>query len=111
MAFNPGANYYVYSIVVQADCKILVGGLFTTMGGQTRHYIARLNADGTLDAVFNPDASGAVYSVAIHADGKILVGGNFTTIGGQTRNYIARLNANGQQIPPLTRMQTLLSIP
>jgi hypothetical protein len=30
---------------VQADGKILVGGFFTVMGGQTRNHIARLSAD------------------------------------------------------------------
>jgi GH25 family lysozyme M1 (1,4-beta-N-acetylmuramidase) len=33
----------VYSLAVQADGKILVGGLFTTLGGQPRNYLGRLN--------------------------------------------------------------------
>jgi uncharacterized delta-60 repeat protein len=90
-AFNPNANNTVYSIAVQADGKILVGGMFTNIGGQTRNRIARLNFDGTLDA-FNPNANNTVYSIAVQADGKILAGGFFTTIGGQTRNRIARLD-------------------
>ena len=94
-SFNPGANNNVGSLVVQADRKILVGGLFTTLGGQTRNHIARLNADGTLDSGFNPGANKTVYSVTVQADGKILVGGQFTTLGGQPRNYIGRLNADG----------------
>jgi uncharacterized delta-60 repeat protein len=77
---------------VQADGKILVGGDFTTIGGQTRNRIARLNADGTADS-FDPDANGQVYAIAVQADGKILAGGAFTSIGGQTRNFIARLDA------------------
>ena len=32
------------AIAVQADGKILVGGEFTTIGGQTRNRIARLDA-------------------------------------------------------------------
>ena len=74
------------SIAVQSDGKILVGGGFSSIGGQTRNYIARLNADGTADMTFNPDANDAVISIALQADGKILVGGYFTSIGGQTRN-------------------------
>ena len=80
--FNPNADGYVYSIALQADGKILIGGCFTTIGGVTRNRIARLNADGTLDTGFNPNANGHVYSIALQADGKILVGGDFTTIGG-----------------------------
>ena len=93
--FNPGANDYVFSLAVQADGKILVGGWFTTLGGQTRNYIGRLNADGTQDTGFNPGANNTVRSLAVQADGKILVGGSFTTLGGQTRNYLGRLNADG----------------
>ena len=38
-AFNPNATGYsrVYSIAVQADGKILVGGSFTDIGGQPRN--------------------------------------------------------------------------
>jgi len=93
--FNPGANGGVGSLAVQADGKILVGGGFTTLGGQTRTNIGRLNADGSLDTFFNPGADYEVASLAVQADGKILVGGNFTTLGGQSRNCIGRLNADG----------------
>src|ERR1039458_1731316 len=33
---NPSANYNVYALAVQPDGKILVGGGFGTLGGQTR---------------------------------------------------------------------------
>jgi uncharacterized delta-60 repeat protein len=98
-AFDPNVNSTnstVHSIALQPDGKILVGGVFTSIGGQPRRNIARLNSDGTLDADFDPNANGtdsAVYSIAIQADGKILVGGYFTTIGGQARNNIARVDA------------------
>jgi uncharacterized delta-60 repeat protein len=97
-AFNPNADGHlacVNSIAVQSDGEILVGGKFTSIGGQARNNIARLNADGTLDAAFDPNADSDVYSIAVQADGKILVGGNFTNMGGQARNRIARLNADG----------------
>src|ERR1017187_6248760 len=88
--FNPGASYKVYSLAVQADGKILVGGGFTTLGGQTRNYLGRLNVDGTVDSGFNPGANNYVLSLAVQADGKILVGGYFSTLGGQTRNHLGR---------------------
>ncbi|MBN8459517.1 MAG: cadherin-like domain-containing protein [Verrucomicrobia bacterium] len=93
--FDPNANNRVYSLAVQADSKLLIGGAFTAMSGVTRNRIARLNADGTLDGSFSPDANHVVNSLAVQADGKILMGGFFTTVGGVTRNRIARLNANG----------------
>ncbi len=88
----------MYSLAVQADGKILVGGLFTTLGVQSRKFIGRLNADGTLDTSFDPGAGGSypyVYSLAVQADGKILVGGRFSTLGGQSRTNIGRLNPDG----------------
>ena len=100
---NPGANLYVYSLAVQADGKILVGGYFTTLGGQTRNYLGRLNPDGTLDTGFNPGANSYVFSLAVQADGKILVGGQFTTLGGQTRNGIAGSTRTARWTPRSTR--------
>ena len=82
---------------MQADGKILVGGDFfgaNSIGGQTRNYIARLDATTGLADSFNPNANDIVCALAVQADGKILVGGVFTTIGGQTRNSIARLDAS-----------------
>lgn len=93
--FNPDANGFVRTVVVQTDGKIIIGGEFTQVAGTPRNRIARLNADGTLDTGFDPNASGLVYKIVLQADGKILVGGEFATIGGQTRNGLARLNADG----------------
>ena len=93
--FNPNVNGIVEAVAVQPDGKILIGGIFSSVGGQTRNYIARLNPDGTLDAAFNPNANAGIFSIVVQADGKILVGGGFNganSIGGQTRNYIARLD-------------------
>jgi len=100
--FDPNASSTVYSIAVQTDGKILIGGFFTTLNGGTvtRNFIARLNADGTVDTTFNPNANGFVLSIAVQTDGKILIGGGFTTLnpngsGAVTRNRIARLNTDG----------------
>ena len=37
-SFNPNANERIYSITVQADGKILVGGVFTSIGGDSQPY-------------------------------------------------------------------------
>ena len=85
----------VYSLQIQSDSKILVGGTFTSLSGAARNNFGRLNADGTIDSLFNPSPNNIVISSAIQPDGKILVGGAFTTLGGQLRNCIGRLNSNG----------------
>jgi hypothetical protein len=68
--FDPNANNSVRSIATQSDGKILVGGLFTIIGGQFRNRIARLNVDGSLDTTFNPNANGNVFSTATQSDSK-----------------------------------------
>jgi len=90
---NP--NSEVYCVAVQADGRILIGGNFTTIGVTTRKHIARLNANGSLDAGFDPSADFAVFVVAPQPDARILVGGQFATIGGGTHYALARLQANG----------------
>src|SRR6185503_2093126 len=93
-----GANGDVFSVVVQADGKILLFGDFTTVNGAARNRIARLNSDGTLDFSFLATGTGAnlaVNAAALQSDGKITIGGRFTTINGTTRNRMARLNSDG----------------
>jgi len=101
-SFNPGtgANDFVYSIAVQLDGKILIGGKFTTYNGIARNCIARLNRDGSLDPTFNVGTGatgryGTVQSIKIQTDGKILIGGSFNSYNGIPRNCIARLNTDG----------------
>jgi len=97
-SFNPGASGgggSVVALAVQADGKILVGGTFTTLGGQSRTNLGKLNGDGSLDTSFTNGANNTVNTLAVQTDGKILVGGRFTTLGGQTRTNIGRLNADG----------------
>jgi uncharacterized delta-60 repeat protein len=94
-AINPSATGYVYSMAVQADGKILLGGGFSSVGGVGRSRIARLASDGTLDPGFNPSANGDVYSFAVQADGRILVGGRFNYMSGVFRIGIARLASDG----------------
>ena len=77
-AFDPNANgSVVYSIALQADGKILAGGFFTSIGGQTRNNIARLDATTGLADSFDPNANSVVYSIAVQADGKIFSGRPF----------------------------------
>ena len=90
--FDPNADGTVFSIVTQADGKILAGGSFTTIGGQSRNRIARLDATTGLADSFNPNANNVLRSITVQPDGKILVGGYFDTVGGQSRNHIARLD-------------------
>jgi uncharacterized delta-60 repeat protein len=94
-SFNAITNTTVNTIAVQADGKILVGGVFTTVNGKTRNRIARLNADGSLDESFTASADLDVNRIVVQADGKIVIGGYFTQVNDTTHNYIARLTDKG----------------
>lgn len=87
----------VTSVVLQPDGKVLMGGSFVTVHGTNRGRIARLNANGSLDAGFNPGtgADMAVRSIALQPNGDVVIGGNFKTVNETNRNRVARLNADG----------------
>ena len=109
-AFNPGTSKtvgapIVYTLALQPDGRVVVGGYFNGLGGgigtTTRHFIGRVEATGALDTGFNPGANSisGVNALALQADGKILVGGSFTGLGngsGTTlRQNIGRLDPDG----------------
>lgn len=93
-----GANSDVYTLAVQPDGKILIGGLFTQYNGTVVNYITRINADGTKDNAFNVNgagANGAVSKIILQPDNKILVIGSFSTFNASPANRLIRLNADG----------------
>ncbi|HWD19237.1 MAG TPA: delta-60 repeat domain-containing protein [Verrucomicrobiae bacterium] len=96
-SFNPGtgANGLVETIVPLADGKILMCGNFTTFNNASRAYIARLNANGSIDTNFNGHPAYWVRSMSLQTDGKIVIGGFFNFVEGAPRNLVARLNADG----------------
>lgn len=95
-ALNPSPNGTVWCLAVQNDGKILLGGDFSSVSDQPRSYLARLNADGSLDSTFHPGTNQpSVVSLVVQQDGRILVGGSFTTLEGQPRNRVGRLQTDG----------------
>ena len=62
-----GANKPVRAVAVQPDGKVVIGGDFTQVDGTPRNYLARLNADGSLDTTFDPGntLNGSVYALAL----------------------------------------------
>jgi uncharacterized delta-60 repeat protein len=97
LGFDPSANFSVAAIAVQANGQIVLGGSFTQIGNpqQARSRIARVNADGTLDASYSPNVSDAVTTLVLQANGMLLLGGAFNSIGSSERHHLARLFANG----------------
>ena len=90
----------VDALAVQTDGKILIGGGLAGYNGVNTSSVARLNADGTLDASFVPDPAlnlrGQTLALSIQADGKILAVGSYSPIGrGAALANIVRLNPDG----------------
>jgi uncharacterized delta-60 repeat protein len=84
------------------NSAILVSGKFTTVEGQTRRSIVRLNPDGSLERSFQdgmpglqrnsyPDSAGSGYCMAVQNDGNIIVAGEFDQVNGVPCDNIARL--------------------
>ncbi len=96
-AIGTGFNFYVATISVQTNGKILVGGGFTNYNGTSTNYIICLNTDGSIENTFaigmGFDSDARVISV--QTDDKILVGGNFSSYNGTSANHIIRLNTDG----------------
>jgi uncharacterized delta-60 repeat protein len=87
--FNPRGIEEVFSLAVQTDGKILVGGLIDTQGEVGP--VGWLNPDGTIvDTGFNPQGFGLT-SLALQANGMILLGGDFTWPDGSSLDGLARL--------------------
>jgi uncharacterized delta-60 repeat protein len=90
-----GAGRLPNAILVQPNGKIIVGGVFSLVGGVEHSCIVRLNADGSVDTSFNAQADAEVSVLALQTDGKILLGGYFGKVDGTVRVGIARVNADG----------------
>ncbi|MBS0631586.1 MAG: immunoglobulin domain-containing protein [Verrucomicrobia bacterium] len=94
-ASGSGANSAVNAVVLDGTGKIIIGGAFGTYNGTSRLFLARINADGTLDSTFLPTNAGpnsTVNSIALDSTGKIIIGGLFGNYAGATRSFVARVN-------------------
>jgi uncharacterized delta-60 repeat protein len=81
-----------WSMAIQADGKIVVGG-YNETNKQISPFLGRLNADGSMDDSFQMSnaTGGCIWSVAIQPDGKILAAGVLTSIDGAPCGNIVRL--------------------
>jgi uncharacterized delta-60 repeat protein len=88
----------VYSVALQPDGKVILGGLIVKsyLPTQTVSPVLRVNADGSTDNTFDTGTMNSnAYKVAVQPDGKVMAAGFFSNVAGTSRNRIARFNANG----------------
>lgn len=92
-----------WAVRLQANGKILATGL-TTIGGENRMVVARVNTDGTMDATYGNAGfavidlgtdSDRAWSIAVQADGKAVIGGSTFTSSNNFDMALVRLNTDG----------------
>jgi uncharacterized delta-60 repeat protein len=96
-----GPNGSLWSIKIQSDGKILVGGDFTQFNGSSQNALIRLNSDGSKDTSFDigtgffSNGGARIKSIGIKTDGTILAGGSFQTYKGVSSVNFISLNNDG----------------
>jgi hypothetical protein len=104
----------VSALTLDPAGRLVFAGQFVSVGGVPQPGLARLNADGTLDATFNTGAvfgravfqsqlttssRSTVTSIQLQDDGGIIVGGGFGTVNNQPRLGLARFQADKGSSP------------
>ena len=87
----------IYSIKLQTDGKIVVGGQFGNVNDFYSPDVVRLNSDGSVDQTFHHTLQlfGPVYDVGVFPDGKIIAAGTFGVINNPNLNNLIKFNADG----------------
>lgn len=102
--FPPGAGMSPTHVALQADGKLLVAGLISSVGANPDVLLVRFDSDGSLDTGF-ADEGMLVHSLgigtdnarAVHVlpDGKILVAGTMRSPANDVDGFLMRLHLDG----------------
>lgn len=84
-------NGSLFAVVPDGTGGWFIGGSFTSVGGQARNRLARINSDGSLHS-WNPNVNNTVRSIVVY-EGKVYIGGDFHNVGGELRNHLASVDA------------------
>ena len=109
-AVGTGLDDLVYSLAVQPDGKVLVGGSFASYNSDAAapDGLLRLTTTGTLDNTFNSGGRGLTgrtgYGPVVQADGKIVTGGTMTAYNTSVVGRMVRVNPDGT--PDMTPIAT-----
>jgi uncharacterized delta-60 repeat protein len=92
---NDVAAAYVFDLFVQPDDKIVIAGRYLSVPSTQKGFVARLNADGSVDSTFQiSEEEGKVFkTVTLLPDGKILV--SKISQSNQEDTELTRLNSDG----------------
>ena len=97
-AWNPnvgGTTAWAVSALALRGDTIYLGGVFSTVAGQSRKLLAAVDKTGAL-LPWSPSVNGpAVVTMAAGEDGVLYVGGTFKDIDGQERQQVAAFDSAG----------------
>ena len=92
--------------MVASGTRVYVGGLFGSIDGKTRQYLAELDFAGNVDPVWKPKAGAGVRSLSLSCDGAtVFAGGKFRNAAGSDgvfspRETLARFDAVSGALDP-----------
>lgn len=92
--WNPGANNAITAMMLDGSGKLVVGGLFTQLGGLPLARLARVSTTGAgiPDAGWAGNVDGEVSDLARDSLGRIYASGWFQQVGGQSIRHLARID-------------------
>lgn len=100
-SFDPGtgSDYWVRSVLLLPNGKLMVGGNFTTFNGIPCKGLVRLNSDGSVDSSFalGTGTDRSIFSLCLSGS-EVISGGDFVSYNGVGRNRIMRVLT----CPPIT---------
>lgn len=91
-------GYFISTIALLPNNKIILGGVFTDYNDNTVSNIVSLNSNGSFDSTFisGTGFNNNVYKIIYQQDiDKLIVVGRFTSYNSSNSNYIIRLNSDG----------------
>lgn len=101
--FNPGTGPQglIYTMMLQPDGKLIIGGNVLSYDDTPVGRIARILSSGALDNSFNTGTGITsnvigIVCLELQQDGKIIAGGKFDNFNGTTVTNLIRLHADGQ---------------
>ncbi|HXJ74152.1 MAG TPA: delta-60 repeat domain-containing protein, partial [Candidatus Dormibacteraeota bacterium] len=81
------------AVHTQPDGKVIIGGTFSAVNGQTRQNLARLNANGSLDLTWNVAVDGPIDVILMRGD-SVFLGGAFSKVNGVGRAGLAKVQSS-----------------
>ncbi len=99
--FNPNPDNVCTRVLLSYDdATLYVGGIFSSIGGQSRTKLAALNPTTGAATSFSADITGGSISALTLSpdDSTLYVGGSYTQIGGVARNNLAAVNTSSSVV-------------